>query len=112
MRLIFLSIAALVFCLYSTQGISAEKKQSGAEIYESLKCGACHKPDVKAAGSSLAEIAKAYQSKDKLVAFMKGESKPVMGSEKWGMMKGQLPKLTALGEEQKEALADYVLSFK
>ena len=42
----------------------------GATLFESLKCGACHKPDQKAAGVSLAEIAKAYPDAPKLVSLL------------------------------------------
>lgn len=84
----------------------------GAALFESMKCGMCHKPDKKAAAVSLADIAKAYQEKAKLVAFLKGEAKPAIETEKWGMMKGQMPKIEALQEPEKGALADYILSFK
>jgi cytochrome c551/c552 len=85
----------------------------GAEIFETLKCGMCHKPDKKAAAVSLQEIAGTYSDRDKLVKFFKGEIKPLIESEKWGMMRGQLEKkIKPLPDEDKEALADYILSFK
>ena len=84
----------------------------GGALYESLKCGACHKPDQKAAGVSLAEIAKAYADPAKLVTFFKGEGPFIIESAKQGMMKGQMKNLAALSDEDKKALSDYILSFK
>jgi len=85
----------------------------GAEIFAGLKCGMCHKPDKKAAAISLKEIAQTYSDRDKLVTFFRGETKPLIESEKWGMMRGQLEKnIKPLPEEDKEALADYILTFK
>jgi cytochrome c551/c552 len=84
----------------------------GAEIFATLKCGMCHKPDRKAAAISLAEIVQTYSDKAKLVSFFKGETKPLIESEKWGMMRGQLEKIKVLPDQDKEALAGYILSFK
>ena len=84
----------------------------GAEIFAALKCGMCHKPDKKAAAISLAEIVQTYSDKAKLVKFFQGELKPLIESEHWGMMRGQLEKIKALPDQDKEALADYILSFK
>ena len=84
----------------------------GAALFESLQCSRCHKPDKKAAAVSLAEIAKTYEDKEKLVKFLKGEIKPLIESEKWGMMKGQFSKITPLSDQEKNDLAEYILSFK
>ena len=35
-----------------------------------------------------------------------------MESDKWGMMRPRLEKIKALPDPEKEALADYVLSFR
>jgi cytochrome c551/c552 len=84
----------------------------GAAVFDSLKCSMCHKPDKKAAGISLAEIAKTYENKEKLVKFLKGETRPLIESEKWGMMKGQFSKIAPLGDQEKNDLAEYILGFK
>ena len=47
-----------------------------------------------------------------MVSFFKGESPMIIESTKSGMMKGQLKNLGALSDEDKKALADYILSFK
>lgn len=84
----------------------------GATLFESLKCGSCHKPQEKAAGVSLADIAKAYPDTAKMVAFFKGETPFLIESTKTGMMKGQMKNLAALPDEDKKVLSDYILSFR
>jgi cytochrome c551/c552 len=108
MRLI-LPVLVLVLAL-AAAGIAADV--DGAAVFTSLKCGMCHKPDKKAAAISLAEIDQTYSDKEKLLQFFKGEIKPLIESEKWGMMRPQLEKIKALPDEDKEALADYLLGFK
>jgi cytochrome c len=85
---------------------------SGEALFTSLKCGACHKPDQKATAVPLTELAKAYQDQARLVNFFKGESPMIVESTKSGMMKGQLKYLETLSDDDKKALADYILSFK
>ena len=108
MRLI-LSTLVLVTALAAGGGAWAT---DGAEIFATLQCGMCHKPCKKAAAISLAEIVQTYSDKARLVSLFKGEMKPLIESEKWGMMRGQLEKIKALPDRDKEALADYILSFK
>lgn len=108
MRLI-LPVLVLVLAL-AAAGNAADV--DGAAVFTSLKCGMCHKPDKKTAAISLAEIVQTYSDKAKLVSFFKGEKKPLIESEKWGMMRAQLEKIKALPDGDKEALADYLLSFK
>jgi cytochrome c551/c552 len=85
---------------------------NGEALFDSLKCGACHKPDQKTVAISLKEIAKAYEDQAKLVAYLKGESPMIIESTKAGMMKGPLKNLAGLTDEEKKTLADYILSFK
>ncbi len=106
MVIILLSTACL--CMLDQSSSAAD----GKSLYESLKCGTCHKPDQKTTAVSLAEIAKTYQDRAKLVSFFKGESQMMIESAKSGMMKGQLKHLQALSDQDKDALADYILSFK
>ncbi len=108
MRLM-LSILVLVFAMSAA---ASAADADGASVFTSLKCGMCHKPDKKAAAISLAEIDQTYSDREKLVKFFKGESKPLIESDKWGMMRPQLDKIKALPDPEKEALSDYILSFK
>jgi cytochrome c551/c552 len=106
----------IVIALFIIGGLGTSSQLSlagdGAALFESLKCGTCHKPEQKAAGISLAEIAKAYGDSAKLAAFFKGESPFLIESTKTGMMKGQMKNLAALSDQDKKALSDYILSFK
>ncbi len=108
MRLI-LSILITV-CVLASAAAAADA--DGAKVFETLKCGMCHKPDKKTGAISLAEIVQTYSDRDKLVKFFKGEQKPLIETDRWGMMRGWLEKIKALPDEDKEALADYILSFK
>jgi cytochrome c551/c552 len=105
------SIVILFFIFISAAGVLAGTKE-GASVFESLKCSMCHKPDKKAAAVSLNEIAKTYQDSGQMLKLFSGESKPLIESDKWGMMRGQMPKIQALKDSEKKDLADYILSFK
>lgn len=110
MRIVHVSIIVLSILF----AFSPEKAlgDDGAAVFQKMKCDLCHKPDKKSAAVPLTDIVKAYPDKGKLVAFFKGEAKPLIESEKWGMMRGPLTKIQALSDQEKEALADYLLSFK
>ena len=105
------STVVLFFVLLSAACVWAAAGE-GATVFTDLKCTMCHKPDKKAAAVPLAEIAKAYQDRGQILKLFSGESKPLIESDRWGMMRGQLPKIQALTEPQKADLADYILSFK
>ncbi|SPF32887.1 exported hypothetical protein [Syntrophobacter sp. SbD1] len=109
MRILILSLLVLA-CVPAASG--GASPANGEEVFSRLKCAMCHKPDKKTAAISLKEIVAAYQDKDKLVKFFNGQIKPLIESEKWGMMRGRLEKIKALPDEEKEALADYIMSFK
>jgi cytochrome c551/c552 len=110
MRLTVLVVFVLSIGFWLLDGTA--RAGDGAAVFDSLKCGMCHKPDKKAAAVSLADIAKTYEDKDKLVKFLKSEIKPLIESDKWGMMKGQFTKITPLSDQEKNDLADYIMSFK
>ena len=103
-----LPVLVLAFALAAAAAADVD----GAAAFTSLKCGMCHKPDKKAAAISLVEISHAYSDKATLLKLFDGESKPLIESEKWGLMRPRLEKIKELPEPEKAALADYVLSFK
>ena len=109
-KLIRIPVIILLLAFFCAS--AASSAGNGETLFTSLKCGACHKPDQKAVGVSLTEIARAYQDQAKLVSFFKGESPMIIESTKSGMMKGQSKNLAALSDEDQKALADYILSFK
>jgi len=83
----------------------------GEVLFQSLHCGSCHKPEEKAEGTPLVQIAQTYGNKEKLLKYFQGEAEPLIQWGKPAMMKGQLKKIQALSDEQKTALADYILGF-
>ncbi len=84
----------------------------GQTVFNSLHCGSCHKPERNTVGVSLSEIAKQYGDEAKLVRFFKGEAQPVIKTNKPTIMERQMGKLTALSDEDRTALADFILGFK
>lgn len=110
MRSLYVLGLVLLFGFMVSAGSAAAGE--GNAIYDSMKCGMCHKPDKKTAAVSLAEIVKTYQDKEKLLKFFNGETKPLIESEKWGMMRGQLTKIQGLSEQEKKDLAEYIMNTK
>jgi cytochrome c551/c552 len=106
-----LTVTALLFVGTIGFHLVAEAADGGA-LYTQLKCGLCHKPDKKAAGVALSEIARVYGEPSKLAMFFKGKQEPKIESTNWGVMAGQMPRLEALSEEDQQALAGYILSFR
>lgn len=109
----------LCFCVLSIAALallSILASQSGATdgkaVFESLHCGSCHKPDIEKTGTSLKQVARTYGDQSKLVAYLEGKSEPIIEPEKQAVMRGQLKKIAKLTGEERQALADYILSFK
>ena len=85
--------------------------EQGEDVFKSLRCGTCHKPDTGKVNPSLKEMAKAYQGKEgQLLGFLKGEAKSIINVEKAGKMEKYVEKTKALKDEERKALADFILS--
>lgn len=104
-------LVMLVICVSGLQRPTTVAAQDPS-VYESLRCGNCHQPDTKAVAASLATIAKTYQTREKLIGFFKGESDHLIESDNWGLMRAQMSKLSSLKEEDRQTLADFILSHK
>lgn len=111
-RFISVMISATLLVILAGLGPGIAAAADGKAVFESLRCSTCHKPDQRSTGAALADIAKAYPDRDQLVKFFAGETKPVIETEKPGMMRGQMPRLQALSDEDKKALADYIFGSK
>ena len=84
--------------------------ENGAAVFESQRCGICHKPDISKTSPSLREIAQAYHGKEEhLIKYLKGEAAPVIETGKANMMKGALEKTKALSDADRQALADFIM---
>ncbi len=85
----------------------------GDRIFKTKGCASCHQPKADTIGPSIKKIAEAYANKrDQLVKFLKGRAPAIIDPEKERIMKAQLTMVMDLPQDQLEALADYMLSFK
>jgi len=97
---------AVLAALTSTAAFAAD----GKTLFESNRCGGCHKEDQDGVGPSRKAIAVAYAGKaDALAAFLAGAAEPIMDPTRFSMMKSPLKKIAGLSAEEREALAAYLL---
>ena len=86
---------------------------SGQELFEGKgTCTACHLPDQKVIGPSIAEIAKIYkENKGSIVAFLKEEAEPIVDPSQYETMKTNFAITKKMSEAELKALEAYMLSF-
>jgi cytochrome c len=86
---------------------------SGQELFEGKgTCTACHLPDQKVIGPSIAEIAKIYKEKKvSIVAFLKEEAEPIVDPSQYETMKTNFAITKKMSDEELKALEEYILSF-
>lgn len=97
----------------TTESTSISLVDQGKEIFEGKgTCTACHKPNVKIIGPSLADISKIYKEKNaSIVSFLKEESEPIIDPSQYEVMKTNFAITKTMSEEELKALEAYVLSF-
>jgi cytochrome c len=88
-------------------------KVSGQELFEGKgTCTACHLPDQKVIGPSIAEIAKIYkEKKGSIVSFLKEESEPIVDPSQYEVMKANFAITKQMSNEELKALEEYIYSF-
>ncbi|MFT7250522.1 MAG: cytochrome c [Flavobacterium sp.] len=75
-------------------------------------CVACHKPDVKIIGPSIADISKIYKEQNaSIVSFLKEEGKPIVDPSQYEVMKANFVITKAMSDDELKALEAYVLSY-
>ncbi len=85
----------------------------GKALFQSNGCTACHQMDAKTVGPAIKAISKAYAGKkDDLVKFFKEEGKAVVDPAQFAIMKPNLAATKKLSDDERSALADYILSAK
>ena len=86
---------------------------SGEELFSGKgTCTACHLPDQKVIGPSIAEIAKIYkENKGSIVAFLKEEAEPIVDPSQYETMKTNFAITKQMSEAELKALEAYMLSF-
>ena len=101
--------------LYPESAVAEKKtpEEFGREIFESKgNCFACHKPDQKIVGPSIAEIAKIYKEKGgNIVSFLKGNEEPLVDPEQFPVMKTNFAITKNMSDQELKALEAYIYSF-
>ena len=85
--------------------------EDGAVIFKSHGCTVCHKKESSSkVNPSLTEIAAAYQGKqEQLIQYLNGESESIVRPEKASLMKRYIKRTKALSDEERKALADFLV---
>jgi cytochrome c len=106
----YLYLVVVVCFLLTAVEVKAEE---GEELFKSLRCGICHKPDTGKSIPSLKEIARSYTGKEnRLSSYLNGEAEALINPEKGGMMKRYIEKTKALSGDERKSLADFILGHK
>ncbi len=86
---------------------------SGEELFSGKgTCTACHLPDQKVIGPSIAEIAKTYKEKNgSIVAFLKEEAEPIVDPSQYETMKTNFAITKKMSDAELKALEEYILRF-
>ena len=91
----------------------------GGSLFATKACVACHQADkdqsAMGLGPSLKMIAAAYSgNKEGLVKFLAADpsAKPIVKPELYAVMQGQQQMTKLMSDEERSALADYILSHK
>lgn len=86
---------------------------SGEELFSGKgTCTACHLPEQKVIGPSIAEIAKIYKEKNgSIVAFLKEKAEPIVDPSQYETMKTNFAITKKMSEAELKALEAYMLSF-
>lgn len=100
-----------MFIIFSSTAIlSAE----GSKLFFDLGCHSCHdavKDQIKRGlGPSISMIKDHYKGNSKnLIKFLKGKKDPIVYPNRFVLMKQQLEKIKSISDEDKNALAEFLL---
>jgi cytochrome c551/c552 len=85
--------------------------ENGETLFNAMGCMSCHHPEKDSKiNPSLAAIAQAYQGKQQqLVGYLNGQADAIVKPEKAAMMKRHVNKTKALTDQERVALADFIL---
>ncbi len=89
-------------------------QKQGQEIFDGKgNCYTCHKPEQKAIGPSIQEIAKIYkQKKGDMVTFLMGEGEPIVDPSQYEVMKTNFYITKNFSDEELKAVEEYIMSFQ
>ncbi len=106
----YLCLAILAGFLLVGLNVRAEE---GKEIFDSLRCGSCHKIDTGKANPSLKEITRSYKGmENRLLSYLNGEVESIVNPEKGERMKRYIEKTKGLKAQERKTLADFILSHR
>jgi cytochrome c551/c552 len=85
--------------------------ENGEILFKAMGCMSCHHPEkASSVNPSLLDISQAYQgSQQQLADYLNGQGAARVKPEKAGMMKRFVEKTKALTEQERAALADFIL---
>lgn len=89
------------------------EQKLGQEIFDGKgNCFTCHKPEQKAIGPSIIDIAKIYkEKKGDMVKFLKEEADPIVDPSQYPVMKTNFYITKTFSDEELKALEEYMYSF-
>ena len=102
----------LIFAVLLLSGLGVMARD-GEDVFESLRCGICHKADSGKINPSLKEIALAYKGDEgRMMHYLQGEADPVVNREKAGIMKRYVEKTKSLSDTDRKSLAGFILKHR
>ena len=104
-----LIVLVIVVLIGATASLGADE---GETIFKSQGCMSCHRPEsISKVNPSLSDISRAYSGKeDQLIRYLKGETESIVKPEKASMMKRYIQKTQALSDQERKALAVFIMS--
>jgi cytochrome c551/c552 len=100
-------LAILVLC---ASNVTADDEMP---VFNTLRCGICHKAETGKTFPSLREITTAYKGdSEKLEKYLQGKADPIVNQEKSKTMERYIEKTKSLSEGERQALVEFILSHK
>jgi len=91
----------------------SETQQAGKDLFKTNACVACHQEDRKIVGPALKDIAIGYaDNTEGLVAFLAGKGESIIDPSQAAVMSPQIETTKAMTDEERNAIADYIMSVK
>lgn len=118
-RVVFFALTVLLFSCkkenednFGQPKSEVTEKISGQELFEGKgNCIACHQPEQKIIGPSIAEISKIYKDKKaSIVLFLKEESEPIVDPSQYEVMKTNFAITKKMSDNELKALEGYIFA--
>ena len=125
MKNIIITLITVVF-LYSFTSVHSTSKykiyqkaqdtnniELGKKLFVQNGCTICHHERKEGLAPMLKIVSETYKGDNtKLIKFLKRESKPIVRPKDFGIMSANLFKTKKMKDEERKALAEYILSIK